>query len=612
MRDLKNKFIVIATICITAICFFKDGRNYNTFYGDTLGYYLYLPSTFIYHNLDNPGNVPAGNIDGGIAWYFDQMKPQKTTRGYLLDQYTYGVALMESPFFFSAHLYAKMTGQNATGYSHLYSSFIKAGTLLYAVLGMLLVYATLRNYYTRWISLLTTIILFLCTNLFWFSVYQAGMSHIPLFFLYALTILLTIRLYRRPTALSFVALGLVTGLITLIRPSDIICLFIPLLYGIRNKQSIKERITFLRSNIKNLLLFAVVFIAPAIPQLFYWKAATGSYLYYSYGQQSFNWLHPRIIEGLFHYHNGWLPYAPVMIFSLFGIFCYKKISEWAWCIWIVLPIYIYVIYSWYCFNYINGLGSRPMIHMYPLLSLPLAAFIDFLSGKPFFAKAIFGSLLLFFVALNISYSTQQSLNILKSEESNMAYNYQILFHTQLRYADLVTRDFAQRQPDTATLEKTTTLLEIHYNDSLSDRYIRDTTTGDKYVYHIKNEDNDVPIGAVTYSKQKFGDARWFRFTGRFMYPEYPDYWKHQIAIEWPDQIIRFCTIENKIYDTAKHDAAGPYGLDYAYINKWGVVYFFLKVPASLKEGDSIKLFLRNMGKKELYMDDMRLDLYRRK
>lgn len=612
MRDLKNKFIVIATICITAICFFKDGRNYNTFYGDALGYYVYLPSIFIYHNLDNPGNVPAENIDGGIAWHFDQMKSQKTIKGYVLDQYTYGVALMESPFFFAAHLYSKMTRQKATGYSIVYSDFLKAGALLYATLGMLLVYAILRNYYTRWISLFTTLILFLCTNLFWFTVYQVGMSHVPLFFLYALTIFLTIRLYKRPAVLSFITLGLVTGLITLMRPSDILCLLIPLLYGVRDKQTLSERIVFFRTNLRNLLLFAIVFVIPAIPQFFYWKAATGSYLYYSYGQQSFNWLHPHIIEGLFHYNNGWLPYSPVMIFSLIGICFYKKIRDWAWCIWIILPVYIYVIYSWYCFNYINGLGSRPMIHMYPLLALPLAAFVEFMSRQRTFIKAIFGTLLLFFVALNISYSTQQALHILNSEESNIQYNYQILFHTRLSYADLVTRDIGQLQPDTTKLEKTATLLQVHYNDSLSDRYVRNTAIGDVYVYHIKDEDNDVPIGAVTYSKEKFGDAKWFKFTGRFMNPYFPDNWKHQIALEWPDQIIRFCKVENKIYDTAKHDAAGPYGLDYSYINKWGVVYFFMKVPCTLKEGDSIKLFLRNMGKKELYMDDMRLDLYRRK
>ena len=610
IQQLKSKLVVIVVVAITVICFFTAGIKKDTFYGDGLGYYLYLPSTFIYHNLKDPGAMPAGNGVGyGEMWYFNEMKVNKTPTGYLLDQYTYGVALMESPFFFAAHLYEKATGGLANGYSDAYNNMIKLGGLIYALMGLLLLFRILCFYFSRDTSVLTVAIIFLCTNLFWFSVFQAGMSHVILFFLYTLVIFLTIKVHSRPSAALLLLLAITTGLITLIRPVDIICLAIPLLYNVYDKESLRQKIAFLKGHLRYLPLFLLTFFILAIPQFLYWKAATGHYISYSYGDQSFHWKHPRIIEGLLYYCNGWLPYSPVMAFALAGLLLYRRINKWALCILLLLPVYIYVIYSWYCYNYINGLGSRPMIHMYPLLALSLAAFLEYaLRLRPFF-KGSLAAMLLFFLALNISYSHQQVLGILSSEESNMAYNYQILFRSRLSYADLATRDLAQRQPDTAQLEKTATLLQVHYNDSLSANYIRDSSGGDRYVYHMRDTDSQVPVGMVIYNKKTFGNAQFFKFSGKFMYTSAPDYWKHQVGIQWPDGIARFCGIENKIYDAADPK---PIALDHFTVNKWGTMYFFIKLRRSLKDGDKIELFIRNIGKKELFMDDLTLELYKYK
>ena len=42
------------------------------------------------------------------------------------------------------------------------------------------------------------------------------------------------------------------------------------------------------------------------------------------------------------------------------------------------------------------------------------------------------------------------------------------------------------------------------------------------------------------------------------------------------------------------------------------MYFFIKLRRSLKDGDKIELFIRNIGKKELFMDDLTLELYKYK
>src|SRR5690606_24710330 len=115
--------------------------------------------------------------------------------------------------------------------------------------------------------------------------------------------------------------------------------------------------------------------------------ATGSFLFYSYGSQGFDWQHPRIIDGLLSGRNGWLMYSPVMFLALAGMFCHRKLKPWFWCLLVLVPIYCYIIYSWYCWNYINGLGSRPMVHLYALLALPVAAFMAYITRQRLWIRA---------------------------------------------------------------------------------------------------------------------------------------------------------------------------------------------------------------------------------
>jgi len=58
-----NKAIIIAVIIISGIFFVKYGAKSYIFYGDGLGYYMYLPATFIFHNVDNMAELPK---DKGI------------------------------------------------------------------------------------------------------------------------------------------------------------------------------------------------------------------------------------------------------------------------------------------------------------------------------------------------------------------------------------------------------------------------------------------------------------------------------------------------------------------------------------------------------------------
>jgi hypothetical protein len=100
---------------------------------------------------------------------------------------------------------------------------------------------------------------------------------------------------------------------------------------------------------------------------------SGNWLFYSYGNEGFDFLHPHIFDGLFCFKNGWLSYTPIMLFALIGIMLmHDKNKKILLPLLTFLAIHIYVINCWWCWHYVNGFGNRPMVETYPLLAVPFA------------------------------------------------------------------------------------------------------------------------------------------------------------------------------------------------------------------------------------------------
>lgn len=623
MRNRLLTTIVISVIILLgALYTINYNKKHDFLYGDAMGYYSYLPATFIYHNLQDMETLPPDkNLGHNVYTYLREAKEVSIKQGdeHLVVQYTYGVALMEAPFFFIAHIYAKVTGQPADGYSNVYHVMLIFAHMLYVLLGCILIYKILRRYYTHTASILTIALIMLGTNLFWFTFRQQGMSHTPLFFLYALLMYITMLLHTHPKRYHFLLLGLIIGIITVMRPTDIICLIIPLLYGVYNKETLRNKITLIKENSASIALAAVIFVIPIIPQMLFWHLTTGKYIYYSYGTQSFNWSHPEIIKGLFSFGNGFFPYAPVMIFAVAGLFIMRNTRNWTGVFLLLLPAYIYIIYSWYCYNYINGLGSRPMIHLYPLLAIPLGAFVQYILRRGIAVKILFAGISVFFILIMLNFSRLQAQNKYMSDEANFQFYTGMMLSSKMTYNNLVEYNIGEFQPDENDLVKIGTLAEQDFNDSTRINYVPDTTTGEGYFFHMFYGEEYFPDGIgidVPYKKEDFKDAIWIKCSGRFMYPSYASNSKRIFVFGILDENNSYikwkgCLIDNKI---GIADGSSPYANDihlehYDY-KTWGYVYFFTKIPNGLKEGDKIVLNMWNVAIEEMYMDDFKLELYK--
>ncbi len=380
---------------------------------DVKGYYAYLPATFIYHDLQ-------------FNFLFDENNPYKdeqknnvwvnqTEDGKKIIQYTTGLALCYSPFFFIAHIGAKIFGIPAHGYSMPYHIMLQFGAVLFFIMGIYFLRRILELYYSEKAAALTLIAVVLGTNLLHYGTKEAAMSHAISFAFIGMFVWLLLKWLERPSWQTTIQLGFTTGLIILIRPSNIIIIALFGLLNISRFSDLGERLRYLLKHYRQVLIMILAAFIVWIPQLFYWYSVTGQLFYNSYGsEQGFIWSEPQILNILFSYRKGWLLYTPLMALAILGLIpLYRKHRGLFWPSLFITVITIYVFSSW-CFWWFGGsFGSRPFIDYYAIFAIPMAAMIDMLlKQKRKWIQVTTLSVIMLFILLNIFQIKQYNRGII--------------------------------------------------------------------------------------------------------------------------------------------------------------------------------------------------------
>jgi len=215
--------------------------------------------------------------------------------------------------------------------------------------------------------------------------------------------------YKHKSILIAVCIGVIIGMMALIRPTEIIAVLIPILWGIslKYRNSILERLQFLIENKSKLITAAFACLLIGSIQLFYWKYAAGEWIVYSYQDQGFSWLRPHLLNGLFSYKSGWLTYSPLMAFSVLGFIPLWKMKSKLFTVSLVFFFtFIYLAFAWDIWWYGGSLGQRTMVQAYPVLMIPLCSFFDWLKGQKAVLRILIYSVAAVFSYLNIWFTHQ--------------------------------------------------------------------------------------------------------------------------------------------------------------------------------------------------------------
>lgn len=445
-RNISISTVALWVSSLTLLFFSFRNPNPQPISWDVLGYYLYLPLITTYGELDdNVHKVLKEKVVDEYNLSSTLYQVHKTSSGKYIIQYPSGLSYFYVPFYFVAHLIAPSLGYPADGFSAPYQWALHLGGILFTLVSLVLLRRLLKEFFNDGVVAIVLFILVFSTNAFVLFTSNIGMPHHILFGLYTVLIGVTHRWHIRQTVAHSVILGLTCGIIILSRPTDIVCLFIPLLWGVGSKESLIEKLKMLQIKRYYVLLAALFAILPAIPQLIYWKINTGEWLYYSYMNpaEGLDVFTPHTWKFLFSFRKGWLIYTPVMIFAIAGIvWSYQKQRSWFWMLAAFFVFNLWLVSSWTCWWYANSFGSRAMVQSYALMALPLGVFIrEIKQVKPVYFISIF-LLICFFLLLNIFQTWQFFQGILPPDRITRAYYVKVFGKTSYdgEYDDLLLID----------------------------------------------------------------------------------------------------------------------------------------------------------------------------
>jgi len=365
----------------------------NTIAWDVKSYYAYLPATFIYKDLSL--NFIRGDSVMSSIWVW----PVETQTKQLALVTSMGLSFLYTPFFLAGHVVAMLSPAiEANGYTKPYSMALFLSSMFYVILALFILRKFLLRYYPEWAVLISLIAILFGTNLLFFTGPMAAMPHAYNFFLFSLFLLLNRNWHEKQSVKNTIFLGLTAGLITLVRPTNIIILLLLIFWNVYSWKSFTDKVMFFLKNYGLVLLMILSFFLVWAPQFAYWKFISGKFLYFTYGDVGgrFFWDNPQFRNILFSFRKGWFIYTPLALMAIIGIpFLIKKNKELILPIILFVLVNIYIQSSWWCWWFGGAYGLRAFVDSYAILVIPLAALLS--QSLRFRWNTVIGLLLVFFL-----------------------------------------------------------------------------------------------------------------------------------------------------------------------------------------------------------------------
>jgi len=593
--------VIVLFIIINNLIFFPS----NILCWDVFGYYLYLPFKFIYHDI---GINDESIVHSILEQYNNSGTFYQAVRlpdGNHVMKYTMGLSILYSPFFFIGHIIAKLSGFAADGFSVPYQYSIFFGGIIYSIMAILVLSRVLIRFFSERITAIVLIIVVFSTNyiLHITMVGQNANSHNHLFLAYSLILWLTILWHESHNLKHMILLAIVCGLSILSRPSEIVCLAIPLLWGITDRKTFIQKIQILLRNYYQVLIFIAILAIIGSFQFIYWKIQTGKFLYYSYGGNSgegLEFFSPYLFKVLFSFRKGWLIYTPVMLFAIIGFIpMFRKNRVMFLALLIYFIFNLYTVSCWSTWWYAQSFSQRALIPSYALMAIPLGYFLIWLLEQKKALKTAGMVVLACLFLLNIFQTIQYANGTLNGDRMTRAYYFAVFGKLKSPEEDkkllMVNRsfdttellaneaDYTSRKLKELDFEATDTIVSIPaYSGSSS--------------FQLDSANIYTPAIESTYEQLTKKDHAWIKVTA-FVFPT-EDFNQNPFSL-----VMHF---NHKDYPY-KYKAFDSEDMNLQ-INQWNKVTYFYLTPEVRKLYDNLKVYFWNRGTSKVYIDDWQVEV----
>lgn len=375
----KKSFISISSIAVVLFaaiilrfCYWENNstNGYNATSWDAFGYYMYQPGFLIYGDVKNLDWVPqidsTYHVTGGKLY-----QANRISNGNYVFKYLGGISIMQLPFFYIGHILAKYENVPQDGFSWPYQYSIMLGAICWFFIGLLFLRKALLNFFSDSITGLTILLLFLATNLPQYISIDGAMSHSFIFPMYCYMLWLTIRWHNKPSIIIAFFIGLTCGVATISRPTEIIMLFIPLLWGCQTKDLYRQKWHLVKQNLSHVYLAIAGAFIGILPQLLYWQYTTDS-LIYDVGSKWY-FLTPWF-RVLFGFYSGWFIYTPISLIFIIG-FWFMKNQPFQKSVITFCLLNIWIVIAWSDWKYGVSYAGRALSQGSPIYAFALASFL---------------------------------------------------------------------------------------------------------------------------------------------------------------------------------------------------------------------------------------------
>jgi len=394
-------FILLATIHAAMI---PLPRVDNHLLGSDGGYYYsYMRSFWMDRDVD---------IRNDVALYNSRMGPDNPNRIRVLYDRSVGPALLWTPFFLAARgLTLVLSGLGVPiatdGFSYLEEGMVCLGSILYAVLGLYVLFVTLGRYVARTVSASSVLLMFLSTFAFYYTLFEPSMGHALELFTVSLFVWSILGHEPRTNSAWFLAGG-AAGLMSLVRWQN--CVFMLLIpYGL-----MRDNRQFSRMATRGAMA-AAAFLAMGALQSSFWFAVFGKPLTIPQGGGFMTPLNTHFLQVLFSTRHGLISWHPVFALAALGMFFIRP--KWMGAVLaLAVLMQLYVCSSvteWWC---ADSFGMRRMTGTIPILTFGVAFLLNVMTAqgrnRRLLAACVGGVL----VAWNVLFMAQYRLGMIPAGE----------------------------------------------------------------------------------------------------------------------------------------------------------------------------------------------------
>jgi hypothetical protein len=385
--------------------------------GDGVGYYAYIRSALIDHDLRFENDYLAAN-GSFVATRVDaqgHLLPSLYTKtGYVENHFTVGPALLWAPTLVAAHgcvLLADYFGAHvaADGYSYPYLLAMALATACYGFLSLLLTFRISKKYFAAPWPFFATVTIWMASSLPIYMYFNPSWSHALSAFSVALFLWYWERTKLQRTRGQWAILGLTAGLMGNVYYPNVILLIFPVLEVLtlwrRNKKELIRASVPIREMVTRCVLFVVFCFVALLPTLITRRIIYGGLFETGYPPIStWHWTSPVLLKILFSSDHGMFSWTPVLILAAVGLlFLIKRDALLGVGSLLTFLTFYYFIASYLDWDGISSFGNRFFVSLTPIFILGLAALLDSFStwiGKTTRAVSVVCPVLALFIVWN--------------------------------------------------------------------------------------------------------------------------------------------------------------------------------------------------------------------